>query len=1121
MLPQHLRPVWTFFLASFAFTLLFEGQSPFFLYQNHMQHALVFARCPAALNHRRSPVTASLPSPPASPIYTREQLLSFPAAPLDPALVDVLRSAGIGYHLPRTRRRRGGRRKQRSITVVVGHGPRETPAPVPRRPHSLLPVPLQPSSTVTPSLRPSSDTNGFSVVSFNAQSVKSNDMASKRFEIATFVEDNAVDVMFVTETWFSAHGDEAKIAELAPSGYVAKSFPRPSGSSGGGIVVIYRTSLHDHLTFKTKFSFAHSSFELVQVSVTLQHKVLHFFCLYRPPPSRRNKLKDSMFTDQLPELLDYTNTLHGHICLTGDANIHFDCVNETLTKRTVDLLAQYNLEQVIDSSTHKKGHILDWVVIRPDDDVHTGSTVSDALESDHQCIFSHFNVTVAKPLPVYRTVRNVRAVDRSVFAGDLTAGLAASPSPSAEHADQYCASLRSVLDRHAPPTKRKVTERPSSPWFSLVSEELLVAKRERRQAERRWRRTGLTVFKDLYKKAKHHVSKIVQKAKMQFFNTKISSSTSSKELYQLTNKLLAKPKSAHLPTLYPTSDLPGLFSNFFVDKIEKLRSQLRSQTVTSPSPSHPFTSATFSTFQPVSESDVKKCILQSAPKTCDLDPIPTPLLIECLDSLLPSLTALFNSSLSSGVFPQTFKTAIVTPLLKKPSLDPNELKNYRPVSNLCFISKILEKLVLSQLSSYLTSNNLHNPLQSAYRPGHSTETALLKVVNDLLLSLDNGNVSLLALLDLSAAFNTIDHSILLHRLEHDFGVSGTALQWFSSYLTNRSQSVVVNGLLSDPSLISSGVPQGSVLGPVLFVIYTTPLSAVIQTHSVLHHSYADDTQLQKSAPPRYISDLLSAMQLCIGDIKSWMTTNMLKLNDEKTELMLVSSSRMSQLHSLPDSMTINNTTIPFSDSVKNLGVTFDCHLTMKNQVQNIIRSCNFELRRIASIRRFLSTEATLTLVSAFILSRLDYCNSLLIGSSDDLLDRLQRVQNSAARLILRLPKSSNITQHLVSLHWLPVKSRITYKVASLCYCCVNNTAPVYLSDLIQKKALPLYNTRSSSDPSLLSDRPACSKKTLGDRSFSYSASSVWKSIPLSIRSSPSPSSFKSALKTHLFCSAFQ
>ena len=242
---------------------------------------------------------------------------------------------------------------------------------------------------------------------------------------------------------------------------------------------------------------------------------------------------------------------------------------------------------------------------------------------------------------------------------------------------------------------------------------------------------------------------------------------------------------------------------------------------------------------------------------------------------------------------------------------------------------------------------LPSPWTIMLRPGHNTETALLKVVNDLLLSLDNGNVSLLALLDLSAAFDTIDHSILLHRLEHDFGVSGTALQWFSS--------VVVNGLLSDPSLISSGVPQGSVLGPVLFVIYTIPLSAIIQTHSVLHHSYADDLQLQKSAPPRYISDLLSAMQLCIGDIKSWMTTNMLKLNDEKTELMLVSSSRMSQLHSLPDSMTINNTTIPFSDSVKNLGVTFDRHLTMKNQVPNIIRSCNFELRRIASIRRFLST----------------------------------------------------------------------------------------------------------------------------------------------------------------------
>ena len=220
---------------------------------------------------------------------------------------------------------------------------------------------------------------------------------------------------------------------------------------------------------------------------------------------------------------------------------------------------------------------------------------------------------------------------------------------------------------------------------------------------------------------------------------------------------------------------------------------------------------------------VKLVITKSAPKTCSLDPIPTPLLLEILDCLLPSLTALINSSLSSGLFPQAFKSAVIFPLLKKPSLDPNELKNFRPISNLPFISKIIEKLVLVQIYRHLSANNLLNQFQSAYRPGHSTETALLKIVNDLL-SLDDGNIYLLASLDLSAAFDTIDHDILLHRLQHDFGLSGTVLDWLSSYLSGRIQSVSVHSHTSVPASVSCGVPQGSVLGPIMFVLYTTPLS---------------------------------------------------------------------------------------------------------------------------------------------------------------------------------------------------------------------------------------------------------------------------------------------------------
>ena len=248
----------------------------------------------------------------------------------------------------------------------------------------------------------------------------------------------------------------------------------------------------------------------------------------------------------------------------------------------------------------------------------------------------------------------------------------------------------------------------------------------------------------------------------------------------------------------------------------------------------------------------------------------------------PFVTDLFNSSLVSSILPHCFKSAFVTPILKKRCLDHIDLNNYRPVSNLCFIAKILEKLVLSQVSSYLNSHNLYNTCQSAYRPGHSTETALLKVDNDLFLSPSKGNISVLAMLDFSSAFDTIDHPCLVHRLHTDFGFTDAVLQWISSYQTDRTHYVSLSNHCSAHAPVHSGVPQGSILGPILFTMYIKPLSAIIDSHSIIQHSFADDIQLQMSAPPDKISELLHSMQSCISDVKALATANMLKLNDNKT-----------------------------------------------------------------------------------------------------------------------------------------------------------------------------------------------------------------------------------------------
>jgi hypothetical protein len=290
-------------------------------------------------------------------------------------------------------------------------------------------------------------------------------------------------------------------------------------------------------------------------------------------------------------------------------------------------------------------------------------------------------------VPVYRTVRNLRAIDKVAFQDDIRAELDSLVDCTA---DQYNVALKAVLDRHAPASRRKVPPRAPSPWFGLLGDELLQAKRERRRAECKWRETGLTVFHQVYKKAKNVVTSLVHKAKSMFYSSQIAEAKSSKELYSITNNLCARTNTTQLPTIFPSSQLSSVFSDFFDNKIVRLRQELDALP-TDPHPlGKPFSGDPLSSFSPVSEEDIREILGKSAPKTCDLDPIPTTLLFDCLDTVLPTLTKIVNDSLLSGVFPDVHKSALVTPLLKKPTLDHNDLKNFRPVSNLSFVSKLID-----------------------------------------------------------------------------------------------------------------------------------------------------------------------------------------------------------------------------------------------------------------------------------------------------------------------------------------------------------------------------------------------------------------------------------------------
>jgi hypothetical protein len=462
------------------------------------------------------------------------------------------------------------------------------------------------------------------------------------------------------------------------------------------------------------------------------------------------------------------------------------------------------------------------------------------------------------------------------------------------------------------------------------------------------------------------------------------------------------------------------------------------------------------------------------------------------------------------------KQAIVNPNLKKSGLDCNCLKNFRPISNLPFLSKILEKVVLSQLQKHLCENNLVEVNQSAYRKGHSVETAVLNVMDGLLTNTDEKLVSLVALLDLSAAFDTLDHYILIKRLETTFGVRGIVLEWFISYVSERFQSITANGLVSDPCPLLYGVPQGSVLGPVLFTLYSQPLSDVISQHNCHFHKYADDTELSQCGLPNNFELTKLSVQNCISAISEWMDSNKLMLNTDKTEVLTVgTTSRVNQVDC--DTIQILDSNISFQKSVKYLGVRLDQTLSMSDHISDVCRSLFLSLRRIGSIRPYLSERATSCLVNSIITSRLEFGNSILTGITADQLNRLQGIQNCAARLIAKKRKYDHITPVLTELHWLPMEFRIKFKLSVLGFRHFEGTLPPYLSSVLCTYQ-PSRSLRSSSQKLL--QIPRVDLKSAGERSFRFACPTVWNSLPNSLRNISSLSQFKANLKTHLFRQAY-
>lgn len=585
-----------------------------------------------------------------------------------------------------------------------------------------------------------------------------------------------------------------------------------------------------------------------------------------------------------------------------------------------------------------------------------------------------------------------------------------------------------------------------------------------------------------------------------------------KQLWTTLNKILCKDTVDDINNTDTIHNSDG-FLKFFEEKIEQVRETTSGESKSGFLEEEVKIGNEFSAFPEYSEEDVIKIILICPTKTSSLDCLPTHFFKKHIRLFSKFLTGLINLCLINGIVPTLCKHAVVIPLLKRPDSDVNDISNYRPVSNLRFISKVIEKIVAKELLKHLSQNSLLPTNQSGYRMYHSTETALLHICSTLCEAMDNQFVSLVAFLDMSAAFDCVDHDILLSRLSRCFGIKGAVISWFKSYLFNRTQQVLYRNILSETKKIKCGVPQGSVLGPMLFLLYTIGVLDIINSFGFMGHAFADDIQIIVSCPPNEFETMGNRFIRCLTEINEWMVCNRLKLNQSKTKLLPVGTwQQLSRVNI--SALNINNTKVEFCSNVSSLGVNIDSELTLEYHIKSLMRACTLHLRKLKVVKKSLNKDTLQMMMHAFIHSRLDYCNSLFNGLPEKSILMLQSIQNRAARVVSGALKYDHISPILKQLHWLTINKRVMFKTCVLIFKCINNLAPKYLTDRIKHKIPHHVNLRSNELNFLMVQM---SQLKIGSRNFAVLGPRIWNNLPSHLRD-PSLNllSFRKLLKTYLF-----
>lgn len=852
------------------------------------------------------------------------------------------------------------------------------------------------------------------------------------------MKENNFDAIGLCETWLTTDMDSKFL--IIPN----YDLIRADRTERGGGVAFYVKS---HLKYKVYFSNINtdSGMEHLWLTVHLKSKKVGIGVLYKPPCANVSGF------EEISEILENIYMEVDYVILVGDINVNL-LYEHRDAKYFNDIISSFNLTQIVNSPTRitrTTESLIDVICLSNNLEYEDVKTMDLGNMTDHMLVSCKINIQCNKEVSGFYT-RCYNKFDNESFANDALAmdwNLIAFTDDLNLQVEMLNKNILDLFNKHAPLKFIKHTNK-SKPYITYNLKEMIKLKNK---AHKKYLKTKSLTHKNYYIDLKNYVNLAIKREKIAYMEyTYKKSKNNQKNLWQnLRSWGVHNPCTKNIAGIPDGLKDPDQINNYFVNVAGETNIDHEYLNYFNVNNSNFSNDTNSFKFKEVDVNDIYKYVATIKTNSYGIDNINLKMLNIVLPFCVHVLKAIFNKSLTTGIIPKIWKYALVLPIPK--IAKPSEFKDLRPINILPILSKLLEKIVADQLKIYINTFNILPKNQSGFREGYSTCTALMKVIDDISHNIDRTELTLLVLLDQSKAFDLVNFDLLLAKLTY-LNITNVELYWFKNYLQDRYQAVKLENTISNKVMTKSGVPQGSILGPILFSIFLFDLETIFTKCQI--HMYADDIQIYTGSKVSNINDGINILNYELNKFSNWCCKNGLRINPNKSVAICVGNERLINQINFDDiKILINDTEIQWVQTAKNLGLYMDSLLNFNEHVTNIFKQCFMVLKSIHQFKFSLPEELKLKIVKSLIYPKIEYCcvvyyNFLTLLNKN----KLQRVQNACFRFICITNYREHITPHINRHCELKIENRIKLLFCQFLYKVVNNNTPDYLVELLSRRS---------------------------------------------------------------------